>query len=246
MRHFKVMIELAHKSSNEEIRARFDGDVERFSNIETGQSATMDAPLVLDLISQTALALVQGPKRLLDVGCGAGNNTLKILQSYPHIICDLLDLSAPMLERAKTRVSAVSTKTVRTYQGDMREVDLEGNYDIIVAAAVLHHLRDDSDWESTFAKLYSLTAPGGVLLVSDLVTHTHPHLHQQMWSRYGQYLHGLGGEAYVKKVFDYIEKEDSPRPLMYQLDLARRVGYKEVEVLHKNTTFAAYCAIKGD
>lgn len=239
------MVDLMNKSTLEEIRARFDGDVERFSNLETGQSATMDAPLVLELISQTALTLVPQTKRLLDVGCGAGNNTLKILQGYPHIDCDLLDLSALMLERAKERVSAASTRTVQTYHGDFRTVNLPGNYDIIVAAAVLHHLRDDNDWEQAFTRLYDLTAPGGVLLVSDLVTHTHPRLHQQMWARYGEYLKGLGGEAYVKKVFDYIEKEDSPRPLMYQLDLARRVGYQEVEVLHKNTTFAAYVAIKG-
>ena len=33
------------KSTVEEIRQRFDGDVERFSNLETGQSATVDAPL---------------------------------------------------------------------------------------------------------------------------------------------------------------------------------------------------------
>jgi len=36
------------KSTIEEIRERFDKDVERFSNLETGQQATMDAPLVLD------------------------------------------------------------------------------------------------------------------------------------------------------------------------------------------------------
>ena len=32
------------KSTVEEIRQRFDKDVERFSNLETGQSATIDAP----------------------------------------------------------------------------------------------------------------------------------------------------------------------------------------------------------
>ena len=32
------------KSSVAEIRARFDHDVERFANLETGQSATVDAP----------------------------------------------------------------------------------------------------------------------------------------------------------------------------------------------------------
>ena len=43
---------LEDKSTLEEIRARFDADVERFSNLETGQQATIDAPLVLELVSQ--------------------------------------------------------------------------------------------------------------------------------------------------------------------------------------------------
>ena len=42
------------KSSVEQIRQRFDNEVERFSNLETGQSATMDAPLVLELITSAA------------------------------------------------------------------------------------------------------------------------------------------------------------------------------------------------
>jgi tRNA (cmo5U34)-methyltransferase len=46
-------------------------------------------------------------------------------------------------------------------------------------------------------------------------------------------------------VFDYIEYEDSPRPLSYQLELLRRMGFKEVEVLHKNSVFAAFYAVKA-
>jgi hypothetical protein len=33
------------KSTVDEIRQRFDADVERFSNLDVGQSATVDAPL---------------------------------------------------------------------------------------------------------------------------------------------------------------------------------------------------------
>jgi len=44
------------KSTIEEIRERFDRDVERFSNIETGQTATMDAPWTLELIAAVAAA----------------------------------------------------------------------------------------------------------------------------------------------------------------------------------------------
>ena len=52
------------KSTVEQIRQRFDKDVERFSNLETGQSATIDAPLVLDLIAKAATAANPDAKRL--------------------------------------------------------------------------------------------------------------------------------------------------------------------------------------
>ena len=47
------------------------------------------------------------------------------------------------------------------------------------------------------------------------------------------------------KVIDYIEKEDSPRSVTYQLDLLRKVGFTHVELLHKNSCFAAFGAIKS-
>ena len=43
---------LEQKSSLEEIEKRFDNDVDRFSNLETGQSATVDAPLAMELITE--------------------------------------------------------------------------------------------------------------------------------------------------------------------------------------------------
>ena len=61
------------KSTVDEIRARFDSDVERFSNLETGQSATVDAPLAMDLVTEAAAVSTPHASRLLDVGCGAGN-----------------------------------------------------------------------------------------------------------------------------------------------------------------------------
>jgi tRNA (cmo5U34)-methyltransferase len=42
------------KSTVDEIRQRFDADVERFSNLETGQSATIDAPLAMALVAEAA------------------------------------------------------------------------------------------------------------------------------------------------------------------------------------------------
>lgn len=236
----------SQKSTLEEIRQRFDNDVERFSNLETGQAATIDAPLAMELITQAAVAATKNIRRVLDIGCGAGNNTLKLLQFAPSFDSDLIDLSQPMLERARERIAKVNSGIIRTFQGDFRTIDLPAQgYDVILAAAVLHHLRDDQDWEDAFQQIYDLTAPGGSFWVTDLVVHETESVHELMWKRYGDYLCSLGGEEYREKVFAYIEKEDTPRPVTYQLDLLRKVGFKQVEILHKNSCFAAFGAVKG-
>lgn len=236
---------MTSKSTVAEIKARFDNDVERFSNLETGQSATVDAPLVLNLIVQAAAAVKPQATHALDVGCGAGNYALSLLKALPDLNLDLNDLSQPMLERAEKRVSEATSGNVVTLPGDIRNLSLEGGrYDIIVAAATLHHLRDEGEWEQVFKKLYEALKPGGSLWISDLIEHSHESINALMWQRYGDYLTAHKDAAYRDHVFGYIEKEDTPRPLMYQLDLLRSIGFREVEVLHKNSTFAAFGGIK--
>jgi tRNA (cmo5U34)-methyltransferase len=237
---------LDQKSTVEQIRERFDGDVERFTVLETGQSATIDAPLAMELISRAAVASTPTIRRVLDVGCGAGNNTIKLRQVYGlDFDADLLDLSSSMLSRAEQRVREAGAGEIRVWQTDFREADFpDESFDVILAAAVLHHLRDDTDWLNAFENIHRLLAPRGSVWITDLVSHETMDVHQMMWERYGEYLSELGGEDYRDKVFDYIDVEDSPRPVTYQLDLLRRVGFKHVELLHKNSCFAAFGAVK--
>ena len=234
------------KSSTEEIRKRFDADVERFSNLQTGQSATIDAPLAMELITQAAAAGTSPIRRVLDLGCGAGNNSLKLCETLgTDVDVDLLDLSQPMVDRAVERVSEVNEGAIRGIIGDFRTADLpEEGYDVILAAAVLHHLRDVDDWRQAFQKLYDILRPGGGLWITDLVSHDIPSVQEMMWKRYGDYLEELGGENYRQEVFEYIEKEDSPRSLTFQLNLMKEVGFTHCEVLHKNSVFAAFGGVK--
>ena len=59
---------LHRKSTIDDIRQRFDNDVDRFSNLETGQAATIDAPLAMELITQAAIASTPRINRVLDIG----------------------------------------------------------------------------------------------------------------------------------------------------------------------------------
>lgn len=234
-----------NKSTIAEIRDRFDKEVERFSNLESGQVSTIDAKISLELITEAARRMRPDADTLLDIGCGAGNFTLMMLSKMNNLNCTMVDLSKPMLAKAYERVSQVSEKKAEIIQGDIRDIHLmENHFDIILAGAVLHHLRDDADWEYTFRKLFNILKPGGCLMISDLVTQETEVLNRYIWEKYGNYLENLGGTEYKHKVLEYVSKEDSPRSLNYQLELMKKIGFSHTEILHKNICFAAYAGIK--
>lgn len=233
------------KSTVEQIRARFDQDVERFSNLEVGHSAAVDSPLCLELITRAAAASTPQATHALDIGCGAGNYSLKLLQALPNLSLTLVDLSQPMLDRAVARLRPATTGQITALQADIRELDLgAGQFDLLLAAAVFHHLRGEAEWQSVFAKCYAALRPGGSLWIFDLIEHSTPSVQSLMWERYGEYLVDFKGAAYRDQVYSYIAQEDTPRPIMFQLDLLRAVGFREVEILHKNSVYAAFGAIK--
>ena len=233
------------KSTVKQIKERFDNDVERFSSLDIGQTTTVDAVYAMDLITQAAALTTPHASHVLDVGCGAGNYTLKLLQRLPDIDVTLVDLSRPMLDRAATRIGEASSGEITAIQGDIREIDLGmERFDIVLAAAVLHHLRDEGEWESVFKKICDALKPGGGFWVFDLVEHALSAVQKLMWSRYGEYLVDFKDEAFRDLVYGYIIQEDTPRPLFFQVDMMRKVGFVDAVVLHKNICYAAYGAVK--
>ena len=236
---------LHEKLTVEQIRARFDADVERFTQLETGQQAAMDAPIILDIVARSAACHVRPHGTLLDIGCGAGNFTLRVLSQVSSLDCVLVDLSQPMLDRARERVTAATSGNVQTIQSDMRSLNFNAaSIDIILTGQVLHHLREDTQWESMFANFHHWLRPGGALFIADLIAYDDAGIQTLMAARYAHYLESIGGSDYCQKVLDYSDLEDSPRSVKYQFDLLANAGFTDYDVLHKNALFVAYYAKK--
>jgi len=236
---------MPRKSTVKEIKERFDKDVERFSNLDIGQTTTVDAAKAMNLTTTAAALTTPHATHILDIGCGAGNYTLKLLQHLPNTPVTLIDLSKPMLDRAQQRIKQVSKGKITTIQGDIREINLgTEQYDIVLAAAVLHHLRTDTEWETLFKKIYTSLKPGGGLWIFDLVTHQIPQIQEHIWKQYGEYLVEYKDEAFRDLVYGYITTEDTPRSLTYQTNLLQKTGFKNTTILHKNLCYAAFGATK--
>ena len=233
------------KSSPEAIRNNFDQQVERFSNLETGQTTAVDSPLCMELVARSAALLNPAATRIMDLGCGGGNYAVKVSSFLPNVDCTLVDLSANMLVKAKERVSENISGSVTTIQGDYREVVFEENsYDVITAGTTLHHLREDQEWESVFLKIYRALKVGGTFWINDIVLSETDEINQMMLEGWIGEMRKHHDEDEVKMYLGRYESEDTPRTFSYQLDLMKQVGFSETIVLHKHFNFAAFGAIK--
>lgn len=239
------MIHQNTKSSPEAIRRNFDQQVDRFSNIETGQTTAIDSPLCMELVSRSAQLLNPGAKSIMDLGCGGGNYAVKVASLLPDVDCTLVDISANMLERAGERVGEIISEKVTTLHGDYRELDLgENQFDVITAGTTLHHLRGDDEWELVFRKIYKALKPGGTFWINDIVVGETDEITQMMLNGWVSILKKQVSPEEIDMYLDRYESEDTPRTLSYQLDLLKQVGFKETFVLHKHFNFAAFGARK--
>ncbi len=150
-----------------------------------------------------------------------------------------------MLDRAVERIRPATSGNLTALQGDVRQLTLEPQgFDVVLASAVLHHLRTDEEWRDVFTAIFRALRPGGSFWVFDLIDSSIPAVQTMMSQRYGEYLTQFKGPGYRDEVFAYVEKEDTPRDLIFQLDLLRQVGFSQVDVLHKNVCFAAFGGVK--
>lgn len=235
----------SQKSTVEEIRRRFDAEADLYTNLETGQVSAVDSALAMSLVAEAAAATTPHATHLLEIGCGGGNYTLRLLERMPGLNVTLVDLSQTMLDLAVPRVRPKTTGSVETLQADIRDVDFgQGRFDVVLASAMLHHLRSDDEWRTVFQKLHDTLKPGGSFWIFDIVESPLPEIQTIHWRRYGEYLTAAGGEAFRKELFERIIAEDTPRSVLYQLDLLRTIGFSEVELLHKNSCFATFGAVK--
>ncbi len=111
--------------------------------------------------------------RLLDLGCGTGSITVRMAQRGYQVTA--VDVSAPMLERARAKAEAAGVEVDWRLQ-DLAELDLsapDGTAPVFDAAIatfdVCNHLTDPEALQDLFQRLRARMRDGG-LLILDLQT----------------------------------------------------------------------------
>ncbi len=106
--------------------------------------------------------LPAGARRAVDLGCGAGRVTSLLADWADDVLA--VDVSDRMLELARTRRARDNITYQRRGVLDVRGDD--GPFDVVLSVHTLHHVGDPA---TVLPHVRSLLAPGGTLIVADII-----------------------------------------------------------------------------
>ena len=112
----------------------------------------------IDYFRELLPLIPSGARTALDVGCGEGSCPRAL--AARGLAVTAIDCDEPSLELAR----AQDTTGITYLNADFMTADLPGDYDVVTALAVLHHL----PLEPALERINSVLAPGGTLLVVGL------------------------------------------------------------------------------
>ncbi|HLH21691.1 MAG TPA: methyltransferase domain-containing protein [Chloroflexota bacterium] len=225
---------------------------ERWVADATARDPEREAQLALlaQLIPQPRDAAI----RVLDMGAGYGIVSAAVLNVFPAAQITLMDYSAAMLDHARARLAAHAGQ-LRWALGDLSapgwERELQGPFDAVVSAAVLHNLRDGARVRALYGEIAKVLAPGGAFLNLDHVNPGGPRIEEQY-----AVIRGTGRQGAMRRLARPQAMDEAeaaapavPRWQRYPADLPtnlawlREAGFAEVDCFSKEfqrTLFGGY------
>lgn len=115
-----------------------------------------------------ALLRLAPPMRCVDVGVGDGLLTLMLAEVAESVTA--VDISPEMLAQLEKRAHKQGIRNLTTVEGALEDLPLsDGSFDVAVLSQALHHAARP---ELALVEARRVLAPGGRLLVIDLLAHT--------------------------------------------------------------------------
>lgn len=114
------------------------------------------------LAERIMAAMPRNPERILEIGCGTGFLSARLIEAFPEARPTLTDIAPSMLARCRARLG--NRPDYRVMDGERPE-GLIGGYDLIVSSLAFQWF---VDLPGALTRLTELLAPGGRLIFATM------------------------------------------------------------------------------
>lgn len=151
--------------------------------VRAGREDGVMAPVYL-FHCANACEVIRPGDNVLDLACGPANQLAMIARLNPDTRFIGIDLSEPMLTRARELIGTERLENVEFRTGDITRLSGVGDrsIDAVVSTMALHHLPDEDLLNATFGEIARVLKPGGGVYIVDF-----GHLRSERSIRYFAY-----------------------------------------------------------
>jgi len=202
-------------------------------------------PYYLKLMSCFTKALPKEfkPTHILDLGCGNGNVTSQVLQSFTAANYTLLDASQEMLRLCKKRFKNYSVEYVESY---FNNFDFkEKKYDLIVAGFSLHHC-NSKEKKKLFQEIHKSLKKDGIFSYTDLMISKDNSEHPTLLKEWKVFVDSNfpNGEKW-NWLQEHYNEFDKPDNFNDQIEWLKNTGFNTIEITMKEGYWTHLQAVKS-
>ncbi|MGH7477739.1 MAG: class I SAM-dependent methyltransferase [Longimicrobiales bacterium] len=198
-----------------------------------------------DDIAAVLLDYTPPAARVLELGCGTGNLSLRLVRRDPAAAYTFVDAAPEMLEVARERIRAEAPATAaraRFVAARFEELELDdASHDLVISALALHHVEPIA---GVYSAIGRALVPGGALRIADGVRGTTESLHRlhfERWERFWRERDEVD-EDEIREVLEHAERHDHYIPLVEHFRLLGRAGLVGCDCVWRDGLFAILTA----
>jgi trans-aconitate 2-methyltransferase len=187
--------------------------------------------------------------RVLELGCGTGNLSLRLAARFPGAAITFVDASEEMVELTRARVSASHPQAAargRFVVARFEELPTGMDaFDVVTSAISLHHVADKA---ALYRSIRGRMANGGTFRFADQMwgaTEANAALNWQRWLEFCR-LPGNCSEEEIASLLEHAREHDHYVPVAGHLRLLEAAGFAGVDCVWRNWMWGIVTAEAGE